>query len=129
MAKRPYDALTGALPLVLTAPQRRRALTLVEKRIATVRVSLGDAPEAVLMRGGSAIINSLGQVLAGPHFGSETILTADLDLNDIGRGKFDFDVTGHYMRPDVFRLAVNTAPQPAVTWAAQPEDDAKDEPA
>ena len=35
MAKRPYDALTGALPLVLTAPQRRRALTLVEKRIAT----------------------------------------------------------------------------------------------
>ena len=35
VAKRPYDALTGALPLVLTAPQRRRALTLVEKHIAT----------------------------------------------------------------------------------------------
>ncbi len=114
MAKRPYDALTGALPLVLTAPQRRRALTLVEKRIATVRVSLGDAPEAVLMRGGSAIINSLGQVLAGPHFGSETILTADLDLNDIGRGKFDFDVTRHYSRPDVFQLGVNEAPMTAV---------------
>jgi nitrilase len=80
----------------------------------SVRVSLGDTPEAVLMRGGSAIINPLGQVLAGPHFGSETILTAHLDLNDIGRGKFDFDATGHYSRPDVFQLSVNEAPMKAV---------------
>lgn len=52
-----------------------------------------------------------------------------LDFAPAIRSKFDFDVTGHYMRPDVFRLAVNTAPQPAVTWAAQPADDSKDEPA
>jgi nitrilase len=80
----------------------------------TVRVSLGDSPEAVLMRGGSAIINPLGKVLAGPHFQGETILTAALDLNDIGRGKFDFDVAGHYSRPDVFQLIVNVAPMRAV---------------
>ena len=35
VAKRPYDDLSGALPLALIAPQRRRALTLIEKRIAT----------------------------------------------------------------------------------------------
>jgi nitrilase len=81
---------------------------------ATVRVSLGDSPDAVLMRGGSAIIGPLGNVLAGPHFDGETILTADLDLNDIGRGKFDFDVVGHYSRPDVFQLIVNEAPMRAV---------------
>ena len=80
----------------------------------TVRVSLGDAPESVLMRGGSAIIDPLGKVLAGPTFDGETILTADLDLGDIGRAKFDFDVTGHYSRPDVFQLSVNEAPQQAV---------------
>lgn len=80
----------------------------------SVRVSLGDSPEAVLMRGGSAIISPLGQVLAGPNFEGETILTADLDLDDIGRGKFDLDVTGHYSRPDIFRLIVNEAPTPAV---------------
>ena len=80
----------------------------------SVRLSLGDSPEAVLMRGGSAIITPLGKVLAGPNFEGETILTADLDLNDIGRGKFDFDVTGHYSRPDIFRLIVNEAPTPAV---------------
>lgn len=79
-----------------------------------VRVSLGDSPDAVLMRGGSAIISPLGKVLAGPHFGDETILTADLDLGDIGRGKLDLDVVGHYNRPDVFQLIVNEAPMPAV---------------
>jgi len=66
------------------------------------------------MRGGSAIINPLGKVLAGPHFEGETILTADLDLNEIGRSKFDFDVVGHYARPDVFQLIVNEAPTPSV---------------
>ena len=80
----------------------------------TVRVSLGDSPDAVLMRGGSAIISPLGKVLAGPHFEGETILTATLDLNDIGRGKFDFDVAGHYSRPDVFQLIVNESPMRAV---------------
>jgi len=80
----------------------------------TVRVALGDTPDAILMRGGSAIISPLGKVLAGPHFDGETILTATLDLHEIGRGKFDFDVAGHYSRPDVFQLTVNEAPMAAV---------------
>src|SRR5439155_17401244 len=95
---------------VLTAGQFLRKKDFPD----TVRVSLGDSPDAVLMRGGSAIISPLGKVLAGPCFDGETILTATLDLNDIGRGKFDFDVVGHYNRPDVFRLIVNEAPAPAV---------------
>ena len=105
----PDIALEGRC-FVLTACQfiRKQAFP------ASVRVSLGDAPDAVLMRGGSAIINPLGKVLAGPNFEGETILTADLDLHDIGRGKFDFDVTGHYSRPDIFQLIVNEAPTPAV---------------
>ena len=81
---------------------------------ATVRMSLGDSPDAVLMRGGSAIISPLGKVLAGPRFDGETILTASLDLHEIGRGKFDFDVAGHYSRPDVFQLIVNESPMRAV---------------
>jgi len=27
---------------------------------------------------------------------------AELDLEDIVRAKLDFDVTGHYARPDIF---------------------------
>ena len=67
-----------------------------------------------LIRGGSCIISPLGQVLAGPKFDEDAILTTDLDLDEIARGKFDLDVVGHYARPDVFQLAVNDRPQAAV---------------
>jgi nitrilase len=67
----------------------------------------GSDPKTVLMRGGSCIVSPLGQLIAGPDFNGPAILTADLDLGDIARGKYDFDVTGHYARPDVFHLAVN----------------------
>jgi nitrilase len=74
----------------------------------------GDDPNTVLMRGGSCIVAPLGQVLAGPSFEGECILTAELDLAEIVRGKHDFDVAGHYARPDVFQLIVNETPQAAV---------------
>lgn len=74
----------------------------------------GDDPETVLMRGGSCIVAPLGEVLAGPSYEGECILTAELDMNDIARGKYDFDVTGHYARPDIFRLYVNERAMPAV---------------
>lgn len=54
----------------------------------------------VVIAGGSVIINPLGKILAGPLLDKEGILTADLDLDDIVRGKFDLDVVGHYARPD-----------------------------
>jgi nitrilase len=66
----------------------------------------GDDPATVLIRGGSLIVNPLGVVLAGPHYDGETILTADLDINEIVEGKYDLDVVGHYARPDVFQLIV-----------------------
>jgi nitrilase len=74
----------------------------------------GDEPDAILSRGGSCIIDPLGRVLAGPDYERETILVAELDLGEIARGKFDFDVVGHYARPDVFQLRVNERPQTAV---------------
>jgi nitrilase len=61
----------------------------------------------ILCRGGSAIISPLGDVLAGPLYDEEGILYADLDLAEVARGKLDFDVVGHYARPDVFQLAIN----------------------
>jgi nitrilase len=70
----------------------------------------GDGPETVLIRGGSAIVSPLGELLAGPHYEGEALLTADLDLGRIAEGKFDLDVAGHYARPDVFRLEVNEEP-------------------
>ena len=74
----------------------------------------GSAPDTVLMRGGSCIVDPLGEVLAGPDFGGEAILYADIDLGAVARGKYDFDVTGHYARPDVFSLSVDERPMRAV---------------
>jgi len=74
----------------------------------------GDDPATIMSRGGSCIIDPLGKVLAGPAYAGPTILLADLDLNEIARGKFDFDVVGHYARPDVFRLVVNESARSTV---------------
>ena len=60
-----------------------------------------------MCRGGSAIISPMGKVIAGPLFDEEGILYAGLDLGEIVRAKLDFDVVGHYARPDVFQLIVN----------------------
>ncbi len=74
----------------------------------------GEAADTVLIRGGSCIVSPLGKVLAGPVFGEEAILTAELDKSEIIRGKYDMDVVGHYARPDIFTLSVNEAPQTLV---------------
>ena len=59
------------------------------------RHDLDDGPE-VLCRGGSVIVSPLGEVLAGPLYDEEGILTAELDRAEIARSKLDFDVMGHY---------------------------------
>ncbi len=75
----------------------------------------GDDPDTIIIRGGSCIISPFGEILAGPVFGEEVILHAELDKSEIIRGKYDLDVVGHYARPDVFSLAVNEAVQDIVT--------------
>ena len=81
---------------------------------ASMHNRLPDDPETLLMRGGSCIISPAGKVLAGPVYGEDVLLTAEIDLDDIPRAQMDFDPVGHYARPDVFQLAVNTAAQRAV---------------
>ena len=76
---------------------------------------LAGQPE-VLCRGGSAIISPLGDILAGPLYGEEGILFADLDLGEVARAKIDFDAVGHYARPDVFQLFVNERPALPVSF-------------
>lgn len=79
---------------------------------------LAQQPE-ILCRGGSTIISPMGEVLAGPLYGEEGILSAELDLAEVARSKFDFDVTGHYARPDVFQLIVNEKPTPPVSYLSE----------
>lgn len=78
--------------------------------------SITDSPEAILMRGGSAIVDPLGNVIAGPVFGEHALLCADIDADEIIRARLDFDVAGNYARPDVFQLSVNEASPSPVSF-------------
>ncbi len=79
------------------------------------------ASQDILIRGGSCIVGPLGELVAGPVYGEECVLTADLDRADLARAKFDFDVVGHYSRPDVFRLDVNERAMKSVVFGGQDE--------
>ncbi|RNF38253.1 carbon-nitrogen hydrolase family protein [Planococcus salinus] len=79
------------------------------------RDEFADLPDE-MTRGGSCIVDPLGEYVAGPVFGKETIIYANLDLDKIAESHFDFDVAGHYARPDVFQLTVNEKKKTNVTW-------------
>lgn len=74
----------------------------------TLKPELADTPDTLVMTGGSAIIAPDGSYLAGPVYGEETILTAELDMAAITREKMTLDTSGHYSRPDLFTFAVKS---------------------
>jgi nitrilase len=106
-----HIALEGRV-FVLTACQAIRVGDYPE----WYQQELGEDPASYLMRGGSAILGPDGAVLAGPVFEEETILDAEIDLADIARGHLDMDAVGHYSRPDLFELRVNTRSQAPVVF-------------
>ena len=54
--------------------------------------------------GNSCIVDPRGKVLAGPLNKEEGILYADIDLDEVTAARRMLDITGHYARPDVFKL-------------------------
>ncbi len=67
------------------------------------QAELQSQPE-ILSRGGSAILSPLGEILAGPLWDQEGMLLATVNLDDITKARMDFDVAGHYQRPDIFHF-------------------------
>ena len=72
---------------------------------------LNNAPEdGYWITGGSAIIGPDAEILAGPVENEETLLVAEIDPSMVTRESMTLDVSGHYSRPDVFKLIVNEEP-------------------
>jgi nitrilase len=64
--------------------------------------------------GNSVIVDPNGKVLAGPVRQKEEILVVDVDLDLVRSARRMMDPVGHYNRPDIFRLLVDTEPRQAV---------------
>lgn len=79
----------------------------------------GMAPDTVVSDGASCIVDPFGNFLAGPNREDEAILTAEIDLGQIVRGKYDLDVVGHYARPDIFQLHVDERPKRPATFSGE----------
>ena len=75
-----------------------------------------------LSRGNSVVVGPEGQILAGPLEDQEGILLAELDVAQAHTSRRQFDPTGHYARPDVFQLRVDTRPRPAVVFDEGPDE-------
>lgn len=72
--------------------------------------------ELPLIQGNSMIVGPLGDVLAGPLKQETGLLVAQIDTAELARARYDFDVVGHYSRPDVFSLTVDERPRQSVVF-------------
>jgi nitrilase len=70
--------------------------------------------------GNSVIIDPTGKVLAGPARHEETILYADIEPAVVRAARRYFDPVGHYHRPDIFQLSVDTGSRAAVVARDRP---------
>lgn len=97
-----------------------KALTLIqqasEQGAKIVGYSDLKSSTEVMCTGGSAIVGPMGDYVAKPVWGKEEIIIADLDMKQIVYSQFDFDSIGHYARPDVFKLEVNSKKQESIEW-------------
>ena len=85
---------------------------------AELRGEIYGGDDDWMSRGYSTIVAPGGRVLEGPLLEQEGILYADIDVSDVRRQRQQFDPVGHYARPDVFSLRVDTTPRRAVTFGS-----------
>ena len=71
--------------------------------------------------GNTVIVGPDGALLAGPLREEQGTLFAELDLAEVASARRFMDPTGHYNRPDVFQLLVDTTSRRATTTTGPPE--------
>lgn len=78
--------------------------------------SLYPDPDEWINPGDSIVIAPGGEIVAGPMREEAGILYCDADQEKVSIAKRALDVAGHYSRPDIFQLHINTQPQSPVVF-------------
>ena len=68
--------------------------------------------------GGAVELATVYAVLAGPLVGETGLVVAEIDTDELVRARYDFDVVGHYARPDVFSLSVDERTRQTVRFTS-----------
>lgn len=80
------------------------------------KASLYPEPEEWVNAGDSVVIAPGGEIVAGPLRNEQAILYAEVERERVGIARRSLDIVGHYARPDIFKLHVNTQPQSPVAF-------------
>jgi nitrilase len=89
------------------------------------KAELFPNPDEWVNPGDSVIVAPGGKIVAGPLHEEFGILYADIDLERVGMARRSLDVVGHYSRPDIFQLHVNTRPLRPVEFGAPADPESK----
>ena len=99
------DVMAGFHSLAANAPEAEALLA-----------SMPGDHDTQIHTGGSAIIAADGSYIADPVYGRTGLVMAEVDLAKQLEECQALDTDGHYSRPDVFELKVNTRAMPGVTF-------------
>ena len=78
--------------------------------------TLYPKPDEWINTGDSVVVAPGGEIVAGPLREEQDILYAEIDTKLVGVAKRTLDIVGHYSRPDIFELQVNTKSQSPVKF-------------
>jgi aliphatic nitrilase len=102
-AKRHYAFESGTFEISATSVLTKEILDELSYGRGTSKLQPGG--------GYSAIVSPTGIYLAGPEKEKEGLLIAELDFEEIVGAKLIVDGQGHYARPDVVQLRLNSSKQ------------------
>ena len=78
----------------------------IRSELPHAALMMENAPDNIA-NGGSCIMKPNGEWLVEPIIDKEGLFIAELDINEVLKERQNFDVAGHYSRPDVTQLQVN----------------------
>lgn len=97
------NQMLSGIKSVCQTPEDKLALNLINE--------IPVDGNTFVLKGGSAVIKPDTNYLREPVLEKDELIFANLDLSVLSEGNLFLDTSGHYSRPDVFTLTVDSRPK------------------